>query len=464
MVVVGLVRPAFNAANNYAFGAAANGRAAAMISLVFLASLFATAGLPSVMVLQVSRALGREDSARAAAAARFTGGIALVLAVLGIFAALVSANVRSDLSLSTLEQLFVVLGIAGYAYWRFARSLFLARGKALESLRADVLSVMIAAGSMILVVSLGATSWAIAAFIGVYLIYAILTLRPFTPLVSGGSLEAEERRSVLLYCAMWSAGTAASLATNELSVLVLNHRVDKSLVGEFSVALSFLSPLTLAPRIIELPLVHELSVLGGRADRERQRELTSTSLHWLTILILAVAGGAAILSRQILEIAGNVRTAEIATVFTVLAFTFALELSQTPSSNLLAAEAHPVTLAFFGASPLPIAVLVWMIVPTKSALGVAYGLAAAQVYRFVALSAWARLRYGVELFRAPFRKITALALGAAVLWSIASGLLNAYVGAVVFELGVLVVFKAEIITMIRSARPSTRGTTVVRTE
>jgi O-antigen/teichoic acid export membrane protein len=452
MVVVGLVRPAFNAANNYAFGAAANGRAAAMISLVFLASLPATAGLPSVMVLHVSRALGQDDRSRAAAFARFTGWIALTLSAMGIVAALVSASVRSDLLLSPLEQVFVVAGITGYAYWRFARSLFLARGKALDSLLADITSIVLAVAAMALIVRMGDSSWAIASFVGVYLIYALVTLRSLAPLLSGGALEASERRGVLLYCAMWSLGTAASLATNELSVLVLNHRVDRSLVGEFSVALSFLTPLTLAPRIIEMPLVHELSVLGGRADRDRQRELTSTSLHWLTILIFAIAGGAAILAHQILDIGGNVRTQEIVTVFTILAFTFALELSQTPSSNLVAAEAHPATLAFFGASPLPIAVLVWLILPVQGALGVAYGLAAAQVFRFMAFSIWARARYRVELFRAPLRKLAALSMGAAILWSTETGLLNAFVGAVLFELGVLVAFRAEIMTMIKSAR------------
>jgi O-antigen/teichoic acid export membrane protein len=452
MVVVGLIRPAFNAANNYAFGAAANGRAAALISLVFLASLPATGGLPAVMVLHVSRALGQDDRARAAAYARFTGLISAILSACGIIGALIWGAFREDLLLSPLEQAFVALGVVGYAYWRFGRTLFLAAGKALESLRADVASFILAAIAMAAIIILRAESWAVGAFIGVYLLYASITARSFAPLVGGGTLDEEQRRSVLLYCAMWSAGTAASLATNELSVLVLNQRVDRSLVGEFSVALSFLTPLAIAPRIIEMPLVHELSVLGGRSDRDRQRELTSTSLHWLSILIFALAGGAAILSRPILNLGGNVRTEEIATVFTLLAFTFALDVSQTPSSNLVAAEGHPGILALFGAAPLPVALLVWWISPASGVLGVAYGLAAAQAFRFIALSGWVRVRYGVELFRAPIRKAAMLAGGALLLWSVERELMNAYLAAMVFEAGMAALFRPELLAILRSAR------------
>src|SRR5262249_6174421 len=92
MVLVGVTRPAFNFVINRAFGSEINGRAAAIIALIFLASLPATAALPTVMVRHVSRTLGAGKKAEAAGHAALALRWTLVLAALCSAGALVHAH------------------------------------------------------------------------------------------------------------------------------------------------------------------------------------------------------------------------------------------------------------------------------------------------------------------------------------------------------------------------------------
>lgn len=411
MLLVGLMRPAFNAAVNRAFGPEVNGHAATLIALIFLVSLPATAALPSVMLRHVSMALGAGRTEEARAHARLATWAAVLLSGLSVGAALLYRQ-RSDAPLAALEAVWVALGVLGYTYWRLYRTLLLAVDRAMLSLKAELASVLGLAVALTAAIVLELPEWALGAFVASYWVFAIFTLPAVVPAVAGGALDDAGRRSFTRYNLLWFIGTASSLAAREIAVLFLDQRVERALVGEISVALSLLMMLAFAPRILELPLVHELSTLGGANAREAQLRLTNKSLHWLTVVTLAGGTGAAILAVPILALVGDVHTPVVAQAFALIALAFMAEMVVTPASNLLAAEASPVVAAAIGAASLVGAFAWWLSPLGAGVLGVIGGLAVSHLIKAVAVGIYASWRFGVALFARPLAKLVAAAAAA----------------------------------------------------
>lgn len=413
MVLVGVIRPGFNAIVTRAFGAEVNGHAATVIALIFLASLPATAALPTVMVRQVSRSLGQHQEAEAKGQAALAFRYGAILVVVGAIFGVGYGLTRSTPPLSPLELGWMILGLAGYTYWRLGRILLLAIGRASASLTADLYSVigmfLVLAGLVVLDQAAGV----IGAFALVYGLYAAFTFGPVFGAIRGGTLSPESKREAWTYNGLWFLGSAASLAAREIALLLLDARVEKALVGEVSLSLSFLLMLALAPRIIEVPLVHELASLGGEADRARQQHLTEKSIHWLTQLSLVAGFGMAILAGPILFIAGGVESKMVVLSFALVSLTFMTEMMLTPANNLLVAEAPPAVMTQAGVYSLLAAIGWWWSPLGQGVLGVMAGLALSFVVKALVVGFEVKRRFGIRLFQAAGRKLLILGAGSA---------------------------------------------------
>jgi O-antigen/teichoic acid export membrane protein len=256
--------------------------------------------------------------------------------------------------------------------------------------------------------------WVVAAWVSGWLTFALLSLPLILPLFRSAQLNEDDRREFLRFNVLWFIGTASSLAARELMVLFLDADSGAAVVGEISVALSLLTMLAFAPRIIELPLVHELSSLGGKNDPGEQLRVTERALHWLTVFTFAVGGGAAILAEPILSLVGDVHTKMVAISFVLIAIAFSAEMVVTPATNLIIAESKPSVLTWIGAGSLVVALGWWLSPLGRGALGVVLGLALSHLVKAVALAAHARSKFGLRLFRSPLQK-SALLLAAALL-------------------------------------------------
>jgi O-antigen/teichoic acid export membrane protein len=437
MFVIGLVRPGFHGVVSHAFGAEVNGHAAASIAVLFLAALPATAALPTVMVRHVSRALGSGDRRLAIAHASLATRTAALLTLLSAAGA-VAYGIRGEMA--PADIVFVVIGLAAYNYWRLVRTLLLAVGDAAPSLAAELVATAAMGAGLGALVIADRPEWAVGAFTLVFVAYVPLTLHRIRPLVGGGAVDAAGMKEFVRYNLYWFASSGVSLGVRELSVLLLDRRVEKALVGDMAVALSVLMLLAFAPRVIELPLVHELSALGGRNDALEQRRLASSALHWLTVLTFAMGCGTAIAAEPLLFFAGEVRSAVVVHAFAIVALAFMLEMIVTPAANLMIASSHPGVFTLTSAISLVAAVAWWYGPYGSGPMGVMAGLAVSHAARAVGIAAYAKVRLGLTLFEQPVRKVLAVAAGGAFLWWSLRGDLHPWVAFLGFELTMLILF------------------------
>lgn len=439
MVLVGSIRPAFHAVVNRVFGAEVNGHAATLVAIIFLASLPATAALPTVAVRHVSRALGADDRPRVAGFFRLAAKAAVGLCLLGIAGALLHLKgaPRADL-------LLVAGGIAGYCYWRLFRTLLLAVGMATRSLVAEAAMFIAVVVTLVIIIERSLPAYALGALVAGYTVFLLMTVRLLIPLFRDARLESSDRRSFVRFNVLWFIGTASSLAARELALLFLGEESGQAAVGEVSVALSLLMLLALAPRIIEVPLVHELSQLGGKNDAGRQRTVTNRALHWLTIFTIALGGGAALLAGPILAIVGNVHTPAVILSFVIIAFAFSAEMVLTPATNLIIAESNPVVLTLIGAGSLVAAVAWWLSPLGTGMLGVVEGLALSYLVKAIALGWHGRVRFGIHLFERLVFKALALGVGGVLLFAVFRGVVSPWLGFLLFEALVILLFVRDI--------------------
>lgn len=448
MLLVGGMRPLFNAVVNHSFGAEVNGHAGTLISIIFLASLPATASIPPVMVRHVARALGKNDQAEANAHVK----LAAIAASMLIAVSLGVVLLRYDLS--WFDVAMVAAGILGYAYWRLFRSLFMAIGRAVYSLKADVVGALLMPILLGLVVLYERPGWAIGAYVSVWIGFALVTMPVSIRSVAGARLPySAVLPEFLRYNVLNMIGTTSSLAGRELAVLVLAERTSVAVVGEFSVVLSFLTLLAFAPRVLELPM---LAALAGKTDPAEQRALTEKALHFMFIVVFAIGGGAAILAPRILSLGGDVHSESMWIAFAVIAFMFMSEMLQSPATNLLFTEAHPRVLATIGVTSL-IGALIWWYVPAFAALspglgGVVIGLGISHAIKAIGIGAYARVRFSVRAFSSPFRKAFTSAVGIALAVLSLKSMLDPFIAFFAFEAVMLAVFHRDVIDLLRFLR------------
>lgn len=455
MVLVGLIRPGFHAIVNRGFGPEVNGRAAALVAVLFLASLPATAALPTVAVRQVSRAMGAGQSGIARAHARRALRVALALALLGAGGALLYARSALDPALTELEAVALGLGVLAYTAWRLLRTLLLALGRAADSLRGELVAVVALFGGLGALLGVGgptAGDLALPVFIGTYAVYTLVVLGLAGRALTRPDPVPDDGGEFWRYNALWFVGTASSLAARELTLVLLDQRAPLALVGEISVALALLMALTFAPRVIELPLVHELSALGGGEDRERQRALTEQALHWLTLFTFGVGATMALLAGPILAVVGDVHTPVVAQIFAVLTIAFVAEMALTPATNLLIAEAPPVVLTAIGAGSLVVAFAVWAMPVGESPLGIAAGLAASYLVKAAGIGAYARVVFGVRLFRAPVAKLAVVGLGVGLGVLVGRGQLSPWLATLAVEGALIALFWRDVQDILQALR------------
>jgi hypothetical protein len=260
------------------------------------------------MVRHLSRSLGAGRHAEASGHAALALKATLALALLGAAGAVVRARFFGSAALSGSDAAIVGEGVFAYALWRLFRTLLLAIGEMRRSIFADLAGAVALGVLLAGFVLSGQPDLAVQAFLGVYVVYDVLTMHRALRFARGGSVDEEGKRSFARYNVLWFVGTASSLAARELALLILDARESAAMVGELSVALSLLTMLAFAPRVIDIPLIHELSLLAGREDRGQQIRLTSKALDWLTVVTLQIGFGAAILAGPILAIVANVHT------------------------------------------------------------------------------------------------------------------------------------------------------------
>ncbi|MBK6689675.1 MAG: hypothetical protein IPG45_34740 [Deltaproteobacteria bacterium] len=450
MVLVGLIRPGFNAFVTRAFGAEVNGRAATVVALLFLASLPATAALPTVMVRHVSRSLGEgaKDAARAFAA--LTYRFATGFAIFGAIGAGIYGHFALSRPLSVLEILVLGAGLFGYTYWRLGRILLLAIGKAFASLWADVASVLVMFLFLVTCWGLGWPTIAVAGVPLVYVAFSLFTAKVVWSEIRGGVVSPQMRTTFHRFHSLLFLGSTSSLAAREVALLLLEAQVDAAVLGELSLSLSLLLALALAPRIIEVPLVHELASLGGGAQIDRQRLLTEKGLHWLSVFSLAAGFGLAIVARPLLSIIGNVSSDVVVLSFSFLTLGFMLEMLMAPVMNFLVAEAPPSVMTVCGLASLSVAGVWWLTPWGRGVLGVMIGLAASFVVKALIAAYYARSRFGLHLLENPIEKVTVSLLGGGFMWMVQTERVPAWAGFLVFELLTVILFRRALRDIFRS--------------
>lgn len=450
MVLVGAIRPAFNAIVNRVFGPEVNAQANAQIAMFFIAALPATAALPAVMVRHVSRALGRDDDREAAGFARLAMGSGLLLAILGAIGVLLWDRFSSDLLLTQRDLVFVVVGVVGYSLWRIQRTLLVALGHASTSLVAEIVGVVTMFGALIAAVYFDAPSTLVGAVVLMYVTYTLLVVPIVERYTRRATIGADARRSFYRFNALWFVGAASSLATREVALLLLVDRVDPAIAGDVSVAMSLIMLLAFAPRIIEVPLVHELARLGSGDNAQRQIQLAEKATHWLMIFTFAAGCGASIVAGPVLALVGGVKAPVAAIAFAVIASAFMIEMMVTPLTNLLVAEAPPSVLTWFGLVSLIAAIAWWTLGPSTGAIGIVSGLAISYLVKGVGVAWYARTRLGVRVLEAPFKKAGALAAGAALTFGALDGRLNPFLALAAFTLLIAGLFVREIFDVKRA--------------
>lgn len=444
MILVGLIRPGFHAVVNRVFGPETNAHVTAIIALIFVAALPATAALPTAMVRHVSRALGADQPREAAGFARLAIVVAIVLVLVSSVGVLVWDLYFTTISLTKIEATLTVVGVAGYSFWRLFRTLLVALGHAKTSLYAELASVVLMFVGLALLVVLDLPAYLVGAVVAMYVLYTLFTIPIVWRSASDATLGDEGRRSFFRYNLIWFLGSASSLAARELSQLLLVDRIDNAIVGDISVAMSLLMLLAFAPRIIEVPLVHELSQLGSD-NAERQRALTSKATHWLMILTFAAGCGASIVARPVLAFVGGVEAPVAAVAFALIASTFMIEMMMTPATNLLIAEAPPSVLTWIGVASL-LAAFGWWMTPWSqtSALGVLAGLAISYAIKGVAIGVYAKVKLGVTIFLRPGAKLAAALAGAALVVASLEGHLPPFGALLIFVAVVFALFHREV--------------------
>lgn len=449
LLVIGSARPIFNVVVNHAFGAEVTGYAASLIALIFLASLPATAGLPTVVLRHVSRALGAGESGVAAAYGRLGVRLALPLAAVGTAAAIAYGMERMTAGISLFDAVLVVVGVASYSFWRMSRGFLLAVGKAVSSLRAEVTGGVALLVLLALCVAFDASGWVVTAFVGIHVTYCLLAIRPVALHLKGGRLSPDQSKQFKVYAALWIGASSASLAARELSVLVLEARVPRAVVGEYSVALSLLLVLAFAPRIMDVPLLHELSALAGKHDRDRQLALTAQAAEWIGIIVFAAGCSMAILAEPLLAATG-VHTPEMAGVLAVLAVGFMVEMMATPATSLVISDAPPSFLLWSSVAGLAAAIAFWVSPWGVGALGTAWGLSLSYVVKGAAVAGYARLRFGLRLLPMPVAQASALALGAGLTWAARTHAVNPWIALALFAATLIGIFWSSLRALTRA--------------
>lgn len=426
IMVVGLIRPGFHAFVNRTFGSEVNGRAALLISLFFLAALPASASLPTAVVRQVSRALGAGQTAVARGFVHLGLRVTMLLATAGAAAGAVYSLWFLDRPADPTDMVFIVAGTVAYALWRFLRNVLVALDRIRLSFWSELVSAVAAAVVLGLLVGANRPDLVTGSLVLFYTLYAVLAAAGLKFMAGERTTDPTLRRALFAYGTYWFIGTASSLATRELTLVVLNNRGTAAQVGDLSVALSLLMLLAFAPRIIETPLIHELSSLGGKARRAVQVQITERALHWLTILTTALAGTAVILAGPLLRIVGAVEDPAVVAAFSMVACAFAAEMIITPATNMIAAEAPPAVLATIGIASLVVALGWWSLPPSTSILGVTAGLTLSYGVKAAGLGLYARHAFGVRLVLRPTAKMVSFAAGAASIVAARGGYLPAW--------------------------------------
>jgi O-antigen/teichoic acid export membrane protein len=404
------------------------------------------------MVRHVSKALGAGDRTLAIAHARLAAVTSLVLTLIFMAVAVgYGLSVRTP-PLASIDLAFIAIGLFAYTYWRLYRTLLLAIGKAGASLKAEILSFFAMAAALTFLAWADHPAWVVGAFILVYVAFIPLTIREVAPYLRGEAVDAESRREFVRYNLYWFVSSGASLGAREIAVLMLDQSVERALVGEIAVALSLLMILVFAPRVIELPLVHELSSLAGKNDLTGQKKIAETAFHWMTVFTFALGCGTAILAQPILAIVAGVHTPVVGQAFALISLAFMAEMIVTPAANLMIASAHPGTFAIFGATSLAVAFAWWLSPWGSGALGVMTGLALSHLVRAIAIATYARARFGIALLRQPLQKITAAGIGFFALASSLSEEVNPWIAFIAFEAAMLILFAStarEVLAAVR---------------
>lgn len=461
MVLVGLIRPGFNATVNWVFGAAVNGRAATMIALIFLASLPATAGLPTIAVRHYARAVKRGEKDRAQGVIRLALYDVTLFAALGAALAIIESLIRDNAStpFGWPEGALVLVGVMSYSFWSLFKALLLAFGEAKESLIIETLSVFVFGAGLAAVAVLDLERWAVFTFVIPYGLFVLWTFRRFVRVPLDVRLDAADRRSFHLSTLSLFIGSASGLGARELTVLVLAQRVEPAAVGEVSVALSLLLILAFGPRILTMPLVNELSSFSGPSAEAEQNRLTEQAIRWLAIVCLAIGVGLVLVAEPLLGAVGNVRRPDVLLAFGMIALAFMSEMMITPAAMLLAVRVHASVLAYTGAASLAVAFLWWWFGPFGATVpGVVAGLALSHLVKAVGIGAFVRWQYGVRLVAFPVRLILAILVGLGLLLLERKFGLNAWLGALIFELSMLGLFRSELRAIAESVlRPKRRS-------
>jgi hypothetical protein len=201
-------------------------------------------------------------------------------------------------------------------------------------------------------------------------------------------------------------------------------------------------------------MIHELSLLAGKSEVERQRELTERSIHWLSILVLGLGGLLSILAEPVITLAGGRGHAAVIDVsFAVMLAGFAVEMIATPATNLLVAEADPRVIAGIGFLSLVGAAIYWASPLGEGVLGVAQGLAVSYLIKGVANAGYARGVFGTRVFARPASKTVMIAGGAFLARASLQHEADPWICAMAFLGLTAVLFQADLRAMLRAARP-----------
>jgi O-antigen/teichoic acid export membrane protein len=349
------------------------------ISLVMLLS----DGLAFALSRFVAAALGERKPGAVAGLVRFGWRTAIPSAALGgivfVVGALAGADPAAAWILAGAAATATILMrapqavLGGFQRWKGVAVIGLVTGAAAT---AAVLAVLALGGGITGMFAVEA----VAAVVG--LIWtAVLARRAIRPAAERNKEEKPPTREMLRFAGVATAGVVLTLIVWRRSeFLFLDAYSSDAQIGFYSVAFAAVMALTYAPTAVAATLLPAVATLYGAGAIERIRSGYSRALRLVLVMALPLAGGAAALGPELIQLVYGEEFADAGTVLLVLLAPFPLFALMGLSNSVLVAMGHLRIPFLSGLVAAAVNIgLAFALVPAYDATGAALASSIAQV-------------------------------------------------------------------------------------
>lgn len=380
LVVIGLLKIAYNGAVGRTSGAAALGAASIALSYATLLSLFAQFAAGGAQRF-VSESLGRGDDAGAAwyarAARNLTLGLGLALGALLLAAAPWLATTTSWPLLATAAALVPL-----HALYSYGKRQMFAYGQGARSARIEVVAAAVFA--LLLPLALWRDDLLLVPFVGQFAVHTAFSLRV---------RRAAERRSwsaLLRYSSGSFVGSVAAAGVLQASVIIAGAVGGPEGAGWFAAAHSVMYLFLFLPQMLQQALFPAMSFRHGAGGAAGLKDIVAQAHGAVTLVAFAGAGVVALLADHVVALLFGPGFEAAAPLLALLVLGIALLIASIPITQAALARGASRVSAASGLLQLAAAIAVWTLGP-RDVLTVPWGIVAAGAAALL-LATWYALR------------------------------------------------------------------------